>query len=282
MRILKNKKSLCLALILSATLFSSTAFAFEREAISFNTKGVNYVQQKQYKEAIFYFERALDSDSSFPDAYYNLGSVYKYLGKNDDAIKFFKLFSRLNFQDDDTRYLLADLYFQKQEYKEAFIYLTTIDKTSAKYSESLVLLQKVNEKLDESINETFKKKVSNKKVPKTTLSGFKGPSGISEDSEGNLYVADYLSNSIHKIMPGGTTTIIENKYLNGPVGLAIDSSDNLYVANYNSNNVIKITKDGEVAIAIKHIVKPYYVYISPENVLYISEQGTNLVVKMGL
>ncbi len=69
--------------------------------------------------------------------------------------------------------------------------------------------------------------------------------------------------------------------LDGPVGLAIDKYDNIYVANYDGNNILKITKGGNVSVFMDKVSQPYFLYIK-DDVLYISEQGNDVVVTYNL
>ena len=63
--------------------------------------------------------------------------------------------------------------------------------------------------------------------------------------------------------------------------MAIDSEGNIYLANYNKNNVLKITKTGIITEFAKNIQKPYCMYIS-NNILYVSAQGSNSILKYKL
>ena len=64
-----------------------------------------------------------------------------------------------------------------------------------------------------------------------TLTGLNLPYALAFDSSGNLYVANYGSNTVSKFAPGSTTASTTLTGLNEPNALAFDSSGNLYVAN---------------------------------------------------
>lgn len=57
---------------------------------AYNKLGLTYYQKKEYKNAIASFKKALALDSSYNEANNNLGLAYEADGKIDDAIKSFK------------------------------------------------------------------------------------------------------------------------------------------------------------------------------------------------
>jgi hypothetical protein len=102
---------------------------------------------------------------------------------------------------------------------------------------------------------------------------FDGPFGIAVDSSENIYVADYGSNMIRKITPGGVVTTLagslgsktnsgwnnSESFLGGfadgtgtqalffqPYGVAADQSGNVYVADSGNNSIRKVSPRGEV------------------------------------
>ncbi|MEA2345472.1 MAG: hypothetical protein QOF63_3641 [Thermoanaerobaculia bacterium] len=86
------------------------------------------------------------------------------------------------------------------------------------------------------------------------------PEGVTTDSSGNVYVADFYNHTIRKITPAGAVTTLAG--LAGslgsadgtgsaarfglPYGVATDSSGNVYVADSYNNTIRKITPVGAV------------------------------------
>lgn len=86
------------------------------------------------------------------------------------------------------------------------------------------------------------------------------PYGITLDSAGNLYIADFWNDVIRKVdaVSGNITTIVgtggtgytgdsgsaTSATLNGPVSVAFDSTGNLYISDQYNNAVRRVTPDG--------------------------------------
>jgi hypothetical protein len=75
-------------------------------------------------------------------------------------------------------------------------------------------------------------KTQNPPPLRTITTGIKGPNGITTDKSGNLYVTNFLSNSVTIYAPNGSTpkTTISNG-LSGPFDVKVDGFGNIYVAN---------------------------------------------------
>lgn len=89
---------------------------------------------------------------------------------------------------------------------------------------------------------------------------FNSPRGVTIDTSGNLYVADYSGHTIRKVMPTGDVTTFAGTpgvsgLVDGPAGqakfknpadLVFDSEGNLYVTEFSGHTIRKISPNGEV------------------------------------
>jgi len=90
---------------------------------------------------------------------------------------------------------------------------------------------------------------------------FRNPEGVSLDSAGNIYVADYANDTIRKITPAGVvSTLAGQAFVQGsadgagstarfyyPQSVAVDASGNVYVADTWNETIRKITPAGVVS-----------------------------------
>jgi len=96
-----------------------------------------------------------------------------------------------------------------------------------------------------------------------TSSDMYGPYGVAVDSSGNVYIGDYRNNTVLRVTPSGTLSIIAgtgtsgvptagpatSSNLNRPTGVAIDSSGNVYIADLYNARVEKLTPPDTTAPA---------------------------------
>jgi tetratricopeptide (TPR) repeat protein len=309
-----DKRFMLVVFIFVMSLFllsSNVMFAYDPDAVRSYNQGVDLSKNGSYQEAVLYFRKSITIDPSFTDAYYNLGSLYEYLGNTDKALEAYEELVKRDLNDDETAYKVATIYFQKNNYKKALSYLNQIPAGSSKYADSQKLVKKINLKTAQATTAektsttavTAKpavkpvakpvvkpvakaapaKPVVKKEFTKVVIKNFSGPTGIAKDSKNNLYVANYIENSIVQVLPDGQRKILaKGGEINGPIGLAVDAVGNIYVASYLSNEVLKIDSQGKILSVLKGINKPYYIFIDKTGILYISEQDTNTVIKLKL
>ncbi|MFN3697736.1 MAG: hypothetical protein ACK4VO_09880, partial [Pseudobdellovibrio sp.] len=138
---------------------------------------------------------------------------------------------------------------------------------------------------------------------------FRSPVGVTVDSSGNVYVADFGNHTIRKITSAGVVTTLagtagssglvdgmgSSARFNSPGGLSIDSNGDLYVVDYNNNLIRKITSAGQVTIyagkigsfGLKNGSRLDATFYQPSDItidllgnLYISETGNNVIRKI--
>lgn len=278
---MKNKFILLIVLILSS---AQLAFAqVNTEAMLQYNQGIDYYKIGQYNEAITCFRNAIRLDPSYIDAYYNLGSVLEYMQQYDAALTVFKQIIVRKPDDYDSVYKAAWLSNKIGSPQKAKTYLALIPPDSARYQDAKALASKLNFSLSQNV--TKPQPAPQKATVKTSsgiYSNIPAPTGITSDSEGNIYVAEFNANSIVKITPDDKHILyLKDSKINGPIGIASDSSKNLYIANYNKDNILKVSPSGEITILISNVKKPYYLYVSA-GMLFVSCQGSNSVLRYKL
>ena len=72
-------------------------------------------------------------------------------------------------------------------------------------------------------------------------SGFMQPEQVAADSNGNLYIADVLTNNVYKetLVAGVYSQSILRANLGGPVGVAVDKNGDVYIADSDNSRVLK-------------------------------------------
>ncbi len=92
-----------------------------------------------------------------------------------------------------------------------------------------------------------------------TAAELHSPAGVTVDSAGNLYIADFTNNRIRKVGNGGQISTVAGEgdccfsadnipattaRIGGPVGVAVDGGGNLYIAEYTGSRVRKVAVNG--------------------------------------
>jgi hypothetical protein len=90
---------------------------------------------------------------------------------------------------------------------------------------------------------------------------FHGPAYLAMDRASNIYVGDFLNNTVRKVTPVGTNWVVTTlaglaghsgsadgtnsaARFNGPGGVALDGAGSVYVAEFNSHTIRKVTPVG--------------------------------------
>lgn len=277
------KKKL-LIVLLGILLLSSTAFARTEEAVipmdaklEYNN-ALDMYKLGKYEEAIACFRTAIRLYPDFIDAYYNLGSILDYLNQGDEAIYVLKQIISRKQDDYEAAYKIAQISIKLGDKRTASEYLALIPATSEFYIQGKELIMKHN------LTPTSPAGKTKSKIPQNSSMylNISSPTGISTDSDGNVYIASFSDNAIIKVTPDNKRMIFfKNSILKGPIAIANDSLGNMYIANYNANNVLKISKNGHAEVFIQNAPKPYAVHVGG-NMLFVSCQGNNAVIRKRL
>lgn len=244
-------------------------------------EGVNLYKLGEFDRAMEAFKKATVIDPDYIDAYFNLGYILEETGRYPEALAVFKQIIVRDPADYESVYKAAYLSMQLGENDRAKSYLSIIPQTAAvapKAQELARLLQTDMQTIkSEELNKgDAKNKVS---LSNNVFNDISSPTGITSDSDGNVYVAAFSDNTIYKISPDGKKVVyLKDVRVNGPIGMVSDAKGNMYIANYNNDNIIKVSSAGHVSVLIGNVLKPYGLHIS-DNILYISSQGSNSVIK---
>jgi len=130
-------------------------------------------------------------------------------------------------------------------------------------------------------NGTIYKMPAGTHAPTVLITGLNNPSGVAINNTGDIFIAQYLLNSIIKVAAGTTTQIpFVTTGLNSPYGLEFGPLGNLYVADEGSNTIKKITPAGVLTtINGTGLSFPYDVDFDPSGNMYITNNGANTVRK---
>lgn len=268
-----------LATFLLCASISISAFATEIPVdakLDYN-QGIDFYKLGMYERAIESFRSAIRTYPDYTDAYYNLGTILEYLKQYSEAINIYKQVYLRNPNDYEVIYKLALMSFKLEDYTSATEFLSLIPQTNSYYRQAQELAELVNKKTNlppQKINQVSKI-AEHPGIYENILS----PTGITTDSDGNIYVATFSDNSIIKITPDGKRQVfVKSSEINGPISLAIDSVGNIYLTNYNANNVLKITTQGQIEVLVEKIDKPYGLHIEGD-MLFITCQGSNSILR---
>lgn len=271
------------ALLLVLLTFSPVLAEHEEVVIPLDAKleynnALDMYKLGKYEDSIACLRTAIRLCPEYIDAYYNLGAILDYLNQGDEAIYIYKQILARKADEYEAAYKIAKISVKLCDRITASQYVAMIPATSSYYIEAKELMLKHNLAKLAPPNKT------KSKVPQNSSAylNISSPTGISTDSEGNVYIASFSDNAIIKVTPDNKRMIyFKNPILKGPISMAGDDKGNLYIANYNANNVLKLSKSGKVEIFIDNTQKPYAVHVGGD-MLFVSCQGSNAVIRKRL
>ncbi len=103
-------------------------------------KGLSHIDRHQYEEALKVFKDVIKRDPDNVDVYYNLASVYQYLGRYEEAIPYLKRVLELDPNDRDTLFELGSTYYGLGDHEEAIYYFKETINVVPDHAESYAFL----------------------------------------------------------------------------------------------------------------------------------------------
>lgn len=240
-------------------------------------QGIDFYKLGMYERAIESFRSAIRTYPDYIDAYYNLATILEYLKQYAEALSIYKQVYLRNPNDYEVIYKIALMSSKLEDYTKTTEFLALIPESSSYYKKGQELAESIK------ISTTLPPQKTNAPSKIATKSGIYenilSPTGITTDSQGNVYVATYSDNTILKITPDGKRQVfVKSTQISGPISLASDSMGNIYVSNYNLNNVLKISSRGEISVLVSKVDKPYGLHVEG-NMLFITCQGSNSILR---
>lgn len=270
--------SLLLMLLTGLAVFAEPA---SNEAKLEYNRGYDFYKIGQYDRSMAAFRRAIDIDPNYIDAYYNLGSILEYLHQDEAALAVFKQIIVRKPDDYETLYKAGNLSIKLGQNDKAKSYLKLIPSSSSMYSKAQALISTIPAPVLKE-PEKEETQTSNINHDNGMYNNIPSPTGITTDTQGNVYIASFSDNMIYKVTPDGRQMVyIKDAKINGPIAMVSDTNGNIYISNYNSNNVLKVTSSGLISVLINNVEKPYGMNIT-DGMLFVSSQGSNSVLRYKL
>ena len=110
-------------LLLTVALFAASVNLFSQTAEEWKILGNVELESANYKEAIKYYQKALEVDSNYFDAYFNTGLAFYYMQELDKAIEFYNKAITIKDTIADTYLILGRIYVEKENFEEAMLYI---------------------------------------------------------------------------------------------------------------------------------------------------------------
>jgi Tfp pilus assembly protein PilF len=110
---------LIICLALSGCVTTGHTIDKSKMAEGYYTRGVSYLQEKNYEMASVEFNRSLQNDSSYKQSYYGLGIISDLQGKLDDPAKYYQQAIDKDSDYSEAYNALGVVYSKQKKWKEA-------------------------------------------------------------------------------------------------------------------------------------------------------------------
>ena len=117
-------------------------------AEAWNCRGIARFDLKQYDRALQEYNQAISVDENFHRAWYNKGEVLLKLGRSSEAIKATKVVLKIDSDSFAAWTQICQALYQLEQYQDAKAHCEESRKLKPEYAPTLILLKKVNEKLN--------------------------------------------------------------------------------------------------------------------------------------
>jgi hypothetical protein len=260
--------------------------------------GVLYQSEKRLKEAIPRFQEVLRVKPTDADAHYQLGLAFSDMGRPQDAREHLLAIAPNSAHFVEAQKKLSQLGDQAtaqplQPPGQTYIPQTPVQppvQTPSQPPPQAQLLPNSYPTNPPPSQPPMATPPSNPVacIPNTSIqviaNGFSAPAGLAVDKQGNVYIANFLSNTIDRMMGDGSgrSQFSMGVNLKGPIGMVIDDAGNVYVANYIGGYISRINPAGISSIVAKGFRKPYYLTFDRDGSILVSQQEDNSVVRITL
>lgn len=273
--------------LLAASIILSTGAAIANphpEALTKYQQAMDAYIQGNHTQAIQLFEQSSKVDPTFPDTYFNLGTLYYEQQNFAAAERAYRQAVALRPSDHESRYNLALSYEKQRKMAQAKEVLAQIPAGDKHYTGAQQKIQLLTQQIASQGKTNTTTTTAKAPVVETIAKDFSGPTGIAIANNGTLYVANYAKNEIEQLMPNGTKQVFAKEHINGPVGLVYHPGrQEFFVANYLGNSIARISANGKSQTMVSNLKKPYYLNLDTvNNILYVSEQESNTVSRIRL
>lgn len=123
----------------------------------------------------------------------------------------------------------------------------------------------------------------------STLALFNGPSDVAFGPEGNVFISDGYGNarvmkfdSQGKYLSSWGTKGDEPGQFNLPHGIVVDAKGQVYVADRENKRIQVFDSDGRFLKTWTHVGYPYGMYITSDQILYMTDARADRVLKLSL
>jgi sugar lactone lactonase YvrE len=129
---------------------------------------------------------------------------------------------------------------------------------------------------------------------KGSAARFVAPQGIAVDTQDNVYVAEFVNNTVRKITPDGFVRLLAGSVqspgsengrgasarFRNPWALAADKSGNVYVSDNGNDSLRKITPEGVVITLADSFRNPRGVAVDGAGNIYVADLANNSIRKI--